>query len=509
MKLVSIYKLENRIIYLENRLHYRKVYEAEETKGDLFSSNIEDVKLAVESGEDINKLNKFNVSALTAAISSKDDRSNIVKYLLDNGAIINNSPYSDSPDLFIAIRRANTKNISYLVESGADIEQIHNFDPSFAFAVSLRLDVDTIKKLIPSRFTNFDLFFKFIDSLLEYAILKKQRYIELYNCITKDINSEFVNILASEYANKFIYEEYRCLNESPTLDLFSQYKIMPAVRLSKSFDSKMHSMYNSLFEFSKAAISNNYKLPSFKYNKYNYIDFLKLVFDLGEFLSKDTQFIFELVTPELMKYICNKEAYYTNNDEMSYLLTYCATNNRLDLLNAIYNINEINPFLMDALYKTLSNNISRDATKLIASIIYKNKDLDSSTTYNVDSLISKESKNKHAGLILKLLTNLGYIDYILNLNPNNLSDSMRDYLENDFQYDNSYSNEDIAKILSAISDDTMNRELSKFINDNQAILLDDRIEKSIENNLSNSLTARQLKKKSDDYKTKNKPAYDF
>ena len=63
MNILEQYKLEKRIAKLEKLLNERSA------KPNLFSKNIEDIKLAVEYGEDINSVNASGKTPLAFAVA--------------------------------------------------------------------------------------------------------------------------------------------------------------------------------------------------------------------------------------------------------------------------------------------------------------------------------------------------------------------------------------------------------------------------------------------------------
>ena len=80
------------------------------------NGNLENIKLFVKGGMDVNA--RSNETALTAA--SYYNKMDVVKYLVENGAKVNNGSYYDEP-LIAAVRGGSFEITKYLVEHGGDV----------------------------------------------------------------------------------------------------------------------------------------------------------------------------------------------------------------------------------------------------------------------------------------------------------------------------------------------------------------------------------------------------
>ena len=83
------------------------------------NGNLENVKLFVQGGMDINA--KSNETALTAACFY--NKPEVVKYLVENGANVNVGSYYDDP-IIAAVRGGNYDIVKLLIEKGADVNAI-------------------------------------------------------------------------------------------------------------------------------------------------------------------------------------------------------------------------------------------------------------------------------------------------------------------------------------------------------------------------------------------------
>ena len=83
MSLLSKYRLEKQIAKLERLVIER----AGGVKANLFSKEFEEVKAAVDEGQDVNQINGRGQTPLLFAADSKDgNNSDIIEYLLTHGA---------------------------------------------------------------------------------------------------------------------------------------------------------------------------------------------------------------------------------------------------------------------------------------------------------------------------------------------------------------------------------------------------------------------------------------
>lgn len=97
-----------------------------EARQNLFSRKFDEVKAAVDAGQDVNQVDGSGRTPLMyACLDGKGESGPIVEYLLEHGANANDE-LNKKPALFNAIQRHNTGAIKALTDHGADITFIYN-----------------------------------------------------------------------------------------------------------------------------------------------------------------------------------------------------------------------------------------------------------------------------------------------------------------------------------------------------------------------------------------------
>lgn len=86
------------------------------------TENIEVIQFLLNKGADINECDQFGDTALLIAVAGKNIP--LIKYLVEHGANVNPKPgYRGSTPLSLAIKKGNMEIIKYLTDHGAKIVQ--------------------------------------------------------------------------------------------------------------------------------------------------------------------------------------------------------------------------------------------------------------------------------------------------------------------------------------------------------------------------------------------------
>ncbi len=84
----------------------------------IYKANLEDIKLLIEYGTDVNGTTEEGNPVLFYAAAYSN---NILRYLVEHGADVNQcEPSKDTPPLIIAVNNGMVDNAKYLIEAGAD-----------------------------------------------------------------------------------------------------------------------------------------------------------------------------------------------------------------------------------------------------------------------------------------------------------------------------------------------------------------------------------------------------
>lgn len=103
----------------------KKVITEDEQIQDIFSTNVETVKAAVEAGGDINTVDKLGDTPLMIAADNGQAR-DVVKYLISKGADVNKQNKLGSTALLYAVNSEtpNAYVIDDLIQAGADVNAV-------------------------------------------------------------------------------------------------------------------------------------------------------------------------------------------------------------------------------------------------------------------------------------------------------------------------------------------------------------------------------------------------
>lgn len=103
----------------------KKVITEDEQEKNIFSTNVEEVKAAVESGVDINTVDKLGDTPLMIAADNGQAR-DVVKYLISKGADVNKQNKLGSTALLYAVNSEtpNAYVIDDLIQAGADVNVV-------------------------------------------------------------------------------------------------------------------------------------------------------------------------------------------------------------------------------------------------------------------------------------------------------------------------------------------------------------------------------------------------
>lgn len=124
-------------------------------KANLFSRKIEEVKAAIDAGQDVNQTNDKGQTPLLYACSSRTDTGTIVELLLENGADPTITINGDRNQcISLAIKNKNISVIKALALGGVALCSIYKNSLCYLYALTDYLDEATFSKVLDKHFSS-------------------------------------------------------------------------------------------------------------------------------------------------------------------------------------------------------------------------------------------------------------------------------------------------------------------------------------------------------------------
>lgn len=464
-------------------------------KQNLFSRKFDEVKAAVDAGQDVNQINdKGQTPLLFAANSRTGNNSDIIEYLLTHGADL--SPkFKDLTAFDLVCKNSNidamrvilandTKNV--IIRPSHTIERFYNNVPD---------DKEIILLAASKEKRNFDMYLhRFYYKAFARKTISQEQYEQAINTILDNCTFRFYSpdVIAREVAAKITNTIEKIADKENKL-----------VDLSLAVDNNKVSFSTArkLLDLCGEAVNGKLSLLG------NVIYFIDVCRILCAIVS-DKSFMSNLLNP---KFISNLE--YRDLKSLFYGALYkkdVDTLSKLITAKVKLNVNDVCREVQNA---------DKEITKLAVKLIDKNTTLGS---WALDEIA--RCNNEY---LINYVINLGYGEDLLAWcieHVGMLNDRMtvvKALKDNGFELPddvNSRRNilstthsrrnirDMISSIIEAIKDDTWDRRLEMFVTDHPEVLSDDDIAKAIEDN--NTTTARQLRRRIERL-PKNQDVYDF
>ena len=170
-------------------------------KANLFSRKIEEVKAAIDAGQDVNQINDKGQTPLLYACGSKTDTGPIVELLLENGADPTITINGDSNQcISLAIKNKNISVIKALALGGVALYNIYKNTDCYLCALVDYLDEATFSKVLDKHFSSSTRLYMYILHSIITAAFRKYGTIVL----AKILNICFSNVGKGYDLDQFI-----------------------------------------------------------------------------------------------------------------------------------------------------------------------------------------------------------------------------------------------------------------------------------------------------------------
>lgn len=143
-------------------------------KANLFSRKLEEVKAAIDAGQDVNHINDKAQTPLLYACGSKTDTGPIVELLLENGADPTITINGDSNQcISLAIKNKNSSVIKALALGGVALYSIYKNTDCYLCALTDYLDEATFSKVLDKHFSSSTRLYMYILHSIITAAFRK------------------------------------------------------------------------------------------------------------------------------------------------------------------------------------------------------------------------------------------------------------------------------------------------------------------------------------------------
>ena len=172
-----------------------------DVKANLFSRKIEEVKAAIDAGQDVNQINDKGQTPLFYACSTKTDTGPIVELLLENGADPTITINGDRNQcISLAIKNKNSSVIKALALGGVALSGIYKDTDCYLCALTDYLDEATFSKVLDKHFSSSTRLYMYILNSIITAAFRKYGTIVL----AKILNICFSNVGKGYDLDQFI-----------------------------------------------------------------------------------------------------------------------------------------------------------------------------------------------------------------------------------------------------------------------------------------------------------------
>lgn len=475
-----------------------------EVKQDLFSRKYEEVKAAIDAGQDCTAANEKGVTPIMYACRDpKGDSGAIVELLINSGANVNDTD-GNKKIIFNAIKHSNHSAVKALVDHGADLTFAFKGMLPLTYALrELEYNDAGIRTLI-LLVTPAVCYDRIYDYLLDAFSkgLPRDAYTELINKIYDSNNTLKYAYAGSIYRKELseglsaLYD--RCIEITgamPPLDYYD----------ARSLSGNTYA-YNKLYDTIRDVASG--KIKYYSAYKYTYV-----ALTVCKALNKPCNFIYGFVTPEFVVDTCNNVS--RGADDIQQIVSGAIELKLVDTLNAV-----------------AKSKVSKlDSNSIVRSVIEDGKN-DRNVTAAALKIASNCIKSFGGRYILRDVSecdNEYIIDWVID---QGFGQSLVDYMgtyasdyckkaltEAGFNIENKTSEKDrnakseynLVKeyIVNMIKDDEWSTTANSYIDKYPQLLKDDDIVDTVNSNISDSITARQLKRRIDALPKEDPDKYDF
>lgn len=471
-------------------------------KANLFSRKIEEVKAAIDAGQDVNQINDKGQTPLLYACGSKTDTGPIVELLLENGADPTITINGDRNQcISLAIKNKNISVIKALALGGVALHNIYKNTDCYLCALIDYLDEATFSKVLDKHFSsNTRLYTYILHSIITAAFRKYGTIV-----VAKILNICFSNVGKGYDLDQFIPNlpnigDYIIPDElcEEMLNICIKNGCVPnckGVRNDYNLWGKNKYISKMLFDTVNGVCSGKLKLYDEFSEYFNIIDFISnkygwTIDNITDILTQsviDRQsarwgwgYIYRAKESDKIKLLRKfkfKRLKQQVSDISMYILPLLNTNNK-ELTRALFK--QTRSYIISFIDYYLSNDFVSHITNIKNKYFFEYLlDLDDSGYIGnkLAHFCSRSAYRTNSQVCIDALTEAGY-----------------DLNKDDIDYSKIKNNDSLINdIIDHINDDTMSTNTRRTIEADPSILANSRIQDALNKADDDNTTARQIR----------------
>ena len=470
-------------------------------KANLFSRKIEEVKAAIDAGQDVNQINDKGQTPLLYACGSKTDTGPIVELLLENGADPTITINGDrSRCISLAIKNKNVSVIKALALGGVALYNIYKNTDCYLCALIDYLDEATFSKVLDKHFSSSTRQYMYILHSIITAAFRKYGII----VVAKILNICFSNVGKGYDLDQFIPNlpnigAYIIPDElcEEILNICIKNGCVPnCVGMRNDYDLWGKNKYISkmLFDTVNGVCSGKLKLYDGSSEYFNIIDFISnkygwTIDNIADILTQSVidrqsarwgwRYILRAEESDKIKLLRKfKFKRLPQSDFSMYILPLFKNTNNKELIRALFKQTRL--YIVGDIDYYLSNGLASYITGIKNKYFFECLlDLDDSGYIGnkLAHLCSRSAYSANSQVCKDALAEAGY----------ELNKADIDY--NKIKNNNSLIND----IIDHINDDTMSTNTRRTIEADPSILANSRIQDALNKADDDNTTARQIR----------------
>ena len=470
-------------------------------KANLFSRKIEEVKAAIDAGQDVNQINDKGQTPLLYACGSKTDTGPIVELLLENGADPTITINGDrSRCISLAIKNKNVSVIKALALGGVALYNIYKNTDCYLCALIDYLDEATFSKVLDKHFSSSTRQYMYILHSIITAAFRKYGII----VVAKILNICFSNVGKGYDLDQFIPNlpnigAYIIPDElcEEILNICIKNGCVPnCVGMRNDYDLWGKNKYISkmLFDTVNGVCSGKLKLYDGSSEYFNIIDFISnkygwTIDNIADILTQSVidrqsarwgwRYILRAEESDKIKLLRKfKFKRLPQSDFSMYILPLFKNTNNKELIRALFKQTRL--YIVGDIDYYLSNGLASYITGIKNKYFFECLlDLDDSGYIGnkLAHFCSRSAYSTNSQVCIDALAEAGY----------ELNKADIDY--NKIKNNNSLIND----IIDHINDDTMSTNTRRTIEADPSILANSRIQDALNKADDDNTTARQIR----------------
>ena len=467
-----------------------------QTRANIFSSKLDEVRAAVESGVDVNSANNSGTPAIVLAVKRKNGDPAIVEYLLEHGANPN-AMDGKRPIIVTACINKNSAMIKSLVAHGANLDNVaYKRYPILEFAVISGVYDDALVALAAGRP-------RYMDDWIGYNLVDEHGIGSISDDVYRRVVEKALEVAGATPIDHIItWNMLRrdfSFGSTVLLDVYRSHGIMPEWYRSLNlagFDNLSNNILNAIYNACEEVTRGKLKVA----NVSNFVSVCRAV--SAELHRPDIGLSF--ITPEWLR---------ENSEAADSVIKIAFENSNIDLLNTVarakiknINYNDLIEEFCGSSRHQSSLEYARAVCKILNTCMPEGARI---RYWNLNSIRRSHSKYFIEYLIERgLADELSHGMYVSQI-QSSTSQEFRDALaeagisivpvESETQDDvkKRARKNSISSIISAVIHDEWSRSLEHDVTEDPDLLRNKQIQDAVNDHLSDSITARQLKRRID------------